>query len=373
MRRLLLYSLIIFLFGGCKKEEITLYNTQVTPDLSNPLIQKLTGVTWYRDGMNTVQEEWTTLLNIPKPSEAMASMLYSMAWTNLTLHRDGTSSMLYLPPVFPQTYMHLQGTWVVSTTEENTVIINTKTPVSTAIIKLKVQKLETQGAVALLQASMDFGNRMLQVYMSNNTVDNRLATFDDSWYTQHPISDAPLQAQDYIGSWATAKYDLENHSAAKYPAENIVRSTHADDIFAQTPNIFTGMKFSLEEGGRASLTYSKEYLNLFKLDKPFGSDARWTTKGNKLILECDEEFFYSAGEVLFGFPINTPNLTNYGSIAGTPIRTQAKRFYVIELIKKEQHGMWCRITGDDVNFYGFLFKTNESNEVIPIKELTKQK
>ena len=113
------------LLSGCEKDETILYNTQITPDLSNPVIQKLTNTTWYRNGMNTVQEEWTTLISIPKPSEAMASMLYSMAWMNLTLHRDGTTSMLYIPPILPHVYIHCQGTWTVSETEENTVIINT--------------------------------------------------------------------------------------------------------------------------------------------------------------------------------------------------------------------------------------------------------
>ncbi len=375
MRQILPVIIILFtalVWSGCKKEEITLYNTQVTPDLSNPVIQKLTNVTWYRDGMNTVQEEWTTLLSIPKPSEAMASMLYSMAWLNMTLHRDGTSTMLYIPPVFPHVYIHCQGVWTVSTEEENTVIINTKTPVSSAIIKVKVLNLETRENVAVLNVSMDFGNRLLTAFMTNHIQDYRFDTFDEGWYANNPVSTTTINADEFIGAWASPRYDWENYHANEYPDENIVRSTHVDDLFSQTPNIFSGVKFTFEEEGKAYISYTKDYKKSLEIEKEWVSNASWSLKGNKIILESEEEFFYSAGELLFGFPINAPNLTYYGILKDSPIRSQSKRFYVFEVIKRENHGVWWRITSNDANFYTFLFKVDEKIEnTTNIKDLVK--
>lgn len=360
------------LLSGCEKDETILYNTQITPDLSNPVIQKLTNTTWYRNGMNTVQEEWATLISIPKPSEAMASMLYSMAWMNLTLHRDGTTSMLYIPPILPHVYVHCQGTWTVSATEENTVIINTKTPVSSAIIKLKVLNLEIQDNVAALNVSMDFGNRLITAFLTNNNIDPRGDTFDESWYANNTVSTNPIKAEDFIGAWATPQYDRETTPLAKYPTEYIIRSTHVDDLFTQTPNSFSGVKFIFQENGKAYINYSKEYKESLGLEKEFVSNARWTVKGNKVILESDEEFFYSAGELLFGFPTNAPNLTHYGFIKDTPIISQAKRFYIFEVIKREQHGVWCRITSNDANANAFLFKADANlGDVVNIKDVVK--
>ncbi len=360
----------LLLTYGCKKEEIIVHNTQITPDLSNPVIQKLTNITWYRDGMGTVQEEWTTLLNIPKPSEAMASMLYSLAWINITLHRDGTSTMLYLPPIFPHVYMHCKGTWTVSKDEENTVVINTKTPVSSAIIKAKVINMETAGNVGTLQLSMDFGNRLLNVFLANTNADTRLETFDEGWYNSNPVKEDAIQVSDFMGAWVSPEYDREKFNRANYPAENIVRSTNVYDLFSQTPNVFSGIKYVFQENGKALIGYGKNFFENANLGKEVVSEGRWSIKGNKIILETDEDLFYSAGEVLFGFPTHASNVTSYGIIKSFPVKTQAKRFYVFEVIKKENHGIWCRITSNDFNASLFLFKADARLEnIINIKNI----
>lgn len=365
--------LIACVLSSCEKEETVLYNTQITPDLSNPIIQKLTNITWYREGgISSVREEWTSLLNIPKPSEAMASLLFSMAWANITLHRDGTSSMLYIPPLFPETYIHCQGTWTVSENEENTIVVNTKTPVSSGIVKIKVLNLEIQDNVAALNVSMDFGNRLMSVFLTNSTFDSRSDLFDEAWYSNNVVSTTPVKTEDFIGGWSTAQYDRVKTPNSKYPNESIIRSKHVDDLFAQTPNIFGGVKFIFQNDGKAYINYSKEYQKGFEMNEIISSDARWFIKGNKVVLECDEEFFYSAGQLLFGFPTNAPNLTYYGTLKDTPITSQSKRFYVFEVIKREQLGMWCRITTNDANAYAFLFTTDaELDNVVNIKDLIK--
>ncbi|MFA7493967.1 MAG: hypothetical protein WCZ43_10700 [Proteiniphilum sp.] len=91
---IILFTAMLLIVSSCKKEEIEVWNTQITPDLSNPIIQSVTNITWYRN-INTTREEWVSVENIPKPSEAMASMLYQIAWVNFTLFRDGTSNMLF--------------------------------------------------------------------------------------------------------------------------------------------------------------------------------------------------------------------------------------------------------------------------------------
>jgi len=107
-----------FLFGvSCTKEEIYLYNTQNTPDLSNPIIQKMTNIVWYPEG-GSVVDNWSTRNNIYKPSDYASSLLYNAAWTNLTLYRDGTSNMVFVPPMLINTVIHCKGNWQVSTEEE---------------------------------------------------------------------------------------------------------------------------------------------------------------------------------------------------------------------------------------------------------------
>lgn len=362
----ILFCIIAFTIS-CEEDKITLYNTQPTPDLSDPIIQKLTNVTWYRDGgISAVQEEWSTLTNIPKPSEAMASLLYSMAWLSIKLNRDGTSSMLFTPPVFPHVYIHCQGTWMVSEKEPQTIIVNTKTPVSSVSIKLKVLNLEIKDNVAKLILSMDFGNRLLTAFLANDISHSVTKQASDDWYENNPVLSAPLQSKDFIGSWAAPRYDWDNYHTSQYPLENIVRSTYVDDLFASTPNLFSGVKFTFEDGGKAYISYTKDYEESFGTDKEVASEGSWSVKGNKLVFKTDEEFFYSAGEVLFGFPINAPNLTLWGTVNKIPIRTQSNRFYIIEMIKRESHGMWCRITSNDANFYTFLFNIDE-----PVKDYIK--
>lgn len=369
--------LLCIAFNSCKKEEITLYNTQITPDLSNPVIQKITNITWYRaGGLDAVVEEWSSTQEVPKASEAAASMLYSMAWLNLTLYRDGTSTMLYAPPLFNYAYIHCRGTWAVSQKEQNTVVINTETPVGPVLIKAKVINLESKENLAMLQLSMDFGNRKIMAYMNNSSnIDANAPYYDDAWYSNNPVSDSPLSVSDFIGAWATAGYDAQNSTTALQGEERkylVMRSTHVTDLFAQTPNFFSGLMYSFAGGGKAEIIYTPNYFEGgWGTEKRVVSEATWSVKGNKVMLETDEDLYWSAGELMFSFPvIDMTNVTHHGQIGKLSLRTQAKRFYLFEVISREENGMWCRITTNNANFHGFLFKRQPvTGEKVSIKSL----
>ena len=50
MKQYIIVTLVIAtlcLMTGCTKDEIEIYNTQNTPDLSNPIIQKVSNTVWY--------------------------------------------------------------------------------------------------------------------------------------------------------------------------------------------------------------------------------------------------------------------------------------------------------------------------------------
>ncbi|HMR18237.1 MAG TPA: hypothetical protein PKA53_02960 [Sphingobacterium sp.] len=371
-RIILLFSIATTLMTGCKKEEIVVYNYQITPDLSNPIIQKLTNITWYRN-LNTTQEEWTSLENIPKPSEAMASMLYGIAWVNFTLYRDGTSNMVYVPPVFPYAYIHCRGTWQVSKTEENTLILNTKTPVSNATVKIRVNNLEAKDNVSYINLSMDFGNRLVLVDFDNsipNVEPEALQAANYDWFASKIILNTALNASDFIGTWSSPYYDRHTFSEENYPSETKLRVTYVEDLLAQTPIFMNGVAFNLEENGKAHIAYNKTTFSQWSFDKNLVSDAKWYVKGNKIMIESDEEFFYSVGEILFGLTVHAPGLQYLGEYEETPIRLQTKRFYAIEVIERKEHGFWCRVTSNDGGFYSFLFKTEfDASNTMNIKEL----
>ena len=93
-RTLIIVSLLAtLLFSACdQRNTIDVYETNSTPDLSNPVIQKLTNVSWYKGGSLENTTVWTTTKFKDKASSPFESMLYSMAWIGMELHRDGTST-----------------------------------------------------------------------------------------------------------------------------------------------------------------------------------------------------------------------------------------------------------------------------------------
>lgn len=293
---------------GCQKEKIEVFNTNVSPDLSNPIVQKLTNITWYRQDFNSSSEEWKTKYNIPKQSEHMASLLYTMAWWNITLYRDGSSVMLFVPPMLSNTYLHCTGKWKVSETEENTIIVTTKTPVSNTSFKMKVLYLETKDNIGYMNVSMDFGNRVITANLLNAQVAEETAkVVDFNWYEENPVSTTALNIGDFENTiWARPEFRLREDTALgndQFITERTTRSNYVSDLLTYTPAILNhSLAFHLEKNGKAFMYYGAftifNWVN-FAEKRLLYSDAKWSIKGNKLFIETDEEFFQSIGENMF--------------------------------------------------------------------------
>ena len=157
-------------FSACDQRNIIdVYEINSTPNLSNPIVQKLTNVSWYRVGSLENAVVWTTTKFKNKASSPFETLLYSIAWMGMELHRDGTSTLLFRPPLGGSSYIFCQGKWKLSDTEKNTIIIDTKIPVGYTNIKLKVENLEAKDNVGVLTATMDFGDRVLRLDFYNST------------------------------------------------------------------------------------------------------------------------------------------------------------------------------------------------------------
>ena len=214
--------LATIIFSACdKRNVIDVYETSSTPDLSNPVVQKLTNVTWYKNiGIeNTVV--WTTTRFKEKASSPFESMLYMMAWLGMELRRDGSSTLLFRPPLGESSYIFCQGKWKVSTTEENTIIIDSKTPVGYINMKVKVKDLQAKDNVSILTALVDVGDRVLMIDFFNNTSiygdepENEFPgigkTARQDWFATMPVNHNNLSLANYVNtSWETISYKAEN-------------------------------------------------------------------------------------------------------------------------------------------------------------------
>ncbi|MBX2922551.1 MAG: hypothetical protein KF746_10200 [Chitinophagaceae bacterium] len=379
---LIIFSFSLLLMTGCKKEEIIVYNTQNTPDLSNPIIQKLTNVVWYKEGLS-LTEQWTSQNNILKPADYVSSLLYNAAWASITLYRDGTSNMVYLPPFIASTAIHCKGNWQVSTEEENTIILSTKTPVSSVTGKIKVLNMEAKDNLSVAEVSIDFGDRLLKVNLINEspyTYDMNSPAFvsaiDYNWFASQEIQATPLKAEDFVGAWSipTGDVDGKTFSSPDFPTEGLKRIAYVEDLLTQTPSFAYGMTFNLKNGGKADIYYQNNYFfnSEFDTDKTVVSNATWSVKGNKILIETDEEMFLSIGEGLFGLSSHVANLISLGITPKTKqnIRILPKQFYSIELISRNEKGFWARITTQSTVLYTFLSKAEfDSSSTINIKDL----
>lgn len=373
MKKLIFIVSLGLIFAGCKKEEIIIYNTQLTPDLSNPVIQKLTNTFWYNP--STIQE-WQSIENITTPAETVAEVLYSVAWKGLCLNRDGTSLMLFVPPMYDYNFVYCQGTWTVSEEEENTIIMVTKTPVSNATVKIKVTDMQTKDNMAYVSLSMNFGNRLLSVDLNNalpdilTIVGAYKSGYDYTWFDKVNAETGLLKKEDFTGTWATAAFDsdlyYDNNSL------NVVtRSTYVEDILTKSQVILKGVELDLNENGSARIVYSDYFTNLFDYRNKelttgtkLYSNATWAVSGNKLTVKTDELIFFSVAEGLFGVPVHDPGLIVLRTDTYIPFRLQAKRFYTFEIISRETIGNWCRVTSNDGISYLFLYKRDLPSENI---------
>jgi hypothetical protein len=298
-----------------------------------------------------------------------------MAWTSLTLRRDGTSNMVYVPPFASHVVVHAQGNWAVSTEEENTIILSTKTPVSSVTGKIKILNLETKDNVSTLKISLYFGDRLMTAQLSNENPYDYLQeplfkALDASWFDGKTVSGTAIDTKEFFGTWAghDNASDLTDYDMARY--------THMEDLLSNTPTFINGISFNIEEGGNAQIVYSGRSIKSFfnewtQAGKTVYSNAKWSVSGNKILVESDEEVFLSYGELLFGFVPHSTNLTLLGyDKNATPIRTRAKQLYSMEVIEKAENGYWMRVTTKTETFYAFFKKsTFDQSTAINIKDL----
>lgn len=380
---IILFTLgISLIMQSCKKEEIYVYNTQSTPDLSNPIIQKMTNVDWYKEvSVSSIATElvWTSKNNIYKPGDYMSSILYRLAWTGLTLYRDGTSIMTFVPPFAQHGVIHTKGNWTVSTEEENTIILNTKTPVTSVTAKIKILNMETKETGSIVKISADFGNQLITTELSNNNPygyvqEPLFKALDHSWYASKTVLTDPINPSEFIGTWA----GHSDVSASELTDYDMIRYTYIEDLLANTPAVLTGLSFDLEEGGSAKIVYtgrgSSSYFNeITGGDELVFSNAEWSVHGNNIRIETDEEMFVSFGELLFMLPPHYGNLTLLGYSGATPIRIKSNQLYNLEIVERNNDGFWARVTTKTETFYIFLQKsTYDKTNIVNIKDVFKQ-
>lgn len=374
-----------FLFGvSCTKDEIYLYNTQNTPDLSNPIIQKMTNIVWYPEG-GSVVDNWSTRNNIYKPSDYASSLLYNAAWTNLTLYRDGTSNMVFVPPMLINTVIHCKGNWQVSTEEENTIILSTKTPVSSVTGKIKILDLEAKENISTAKISLDFGDRLLSLRLVNDNSITQTSAIgmatQYSWIAEQAILTEPLEESDFIGTWATPPSTITDPNRQTI-AEDITGIIYIEDLLANTPAFSRGLTFHLQKEGKAQIVYTAGGTSGIIFSYEMGltenvfSDAKWWVKGNKIFIETNEELFYSIGESMFRFAPHVTNTTLLGYTSAekyyTPIRIRPNQ-YSFEIIERTDKGFWTRVTTRTEIFYAFLSKTTfDENNTLNIKDVFKK-
>lgn len=373
--RLLLLSAIL-VAAGCKKEYIDVDNTVITPDLSNPIIQSVSNKTWYVVE-NSVKFPWETLDNTPSMAENMSVVLYGLAWKSISFYRDGTVDMVFRPPFFPSSFIHGLGTWQVSKTEENTIIMNLKTPVSNVNATFKVLNLETKDQVALMNVSMDQGNMVITANLANSTTQfsaNQLEAIDYNWFATREVLKTPLDAGEFTGTtWTTASY---NYPLTEVPDEkqNLTQITYVENLLTATPVSLWGVELNLLKDGKAAIAYNNQLMkDLWDGGKKIVSDATWSVKGNKIWITSDEQLFFSVGEYMFGIQVYGNNLVFHGTKNGDPLRTQTACYYAIELIERTAEGFWARVTTHDATFYTFLFRSEtDLGNTINIKEAFKK-
>jgi len=367
----------MLLVSSCRKDYIDVDNTVITPDLSNPIIQTVSNQTWYLVS-GTVKENWSTLENAPSDAEVFAVMLYGLAWKSISFFRDGTVDMVFHPPFFPSAFIHGLGTWQVSKTEENTIIMNVKTPVSNATATVKIVDLEAKDQVAIISLYVDLGNRVVTANFTNSSTNfspNQLDFINYNWFANKEVLKTPLDASEFINtSWTTASY---NYPVTEVPDEkqNLTQVTYVENLLTATPVSLWGVELNLLNDGKAAIGYNSQFMDMiYDGDKKIISDANWEIKGNKVWIKTDEQLFFPIGEYMFNIQTYGNNLnSNYATVNGFPIRTQRECYYAIELIERIDEGIWCRVTTQDAVFYTVLFKSpTDLSNTINIKEAFKK-
>ena len=376
MKHIVLAALsLATLFAACdQRNVIDIHQEATVPDLNNPVVQKLTSTTWFKDvNLNIPNESWSSTNFGNKASAPFEGMLYSMAWLGMELQRDGTSTLIFYPPLTKYQFILCRGKWKTSPTDPNTVIIDTKTPVGYATLRVKVMDIQTKDNVAMIRAYIDAGDRVMMIDFFNGgsvleggspTEFPDLRNMGQAWFDGMQVSRQPIDKGLFNNTaWEMSPYSSESESKFEIP-QLAIRTTFVNDFLTKTPSLVYGAKFNFAQDGNVYIdipsvvkqTAFRPWASQVE-DKNIMVKGTWRTQGNRIIVETNELPFISVGEALFRVPTDQRPLdVLLSNDNGDAVKVWKNYYYIIEYIKPTNTGAWFRISSPQETYYLFMLK-----------------
>jgi len=383
MKHIVLAALsLATLFAACdQRNVIDVHQEATVPDLNNPVVQKLTSTTWFKDvNLNIPNDSWSSTNYSKKASGPFEGMLYTMAWLGMELQRDGTSTLIFYPPVTKYQFLLCRGKWKTSPTDPNTVIIDTKTPVGYATLRVKVMDLQTKDNVAMIRTYIDTGNRVMMIDFFNGgsvleggspTEFPDLRNMRQAWFDGMQVSRQPIDKGLFNNTaWEMSPHSRDVEKDFEIP-QMAIRTTFINDLLTKTPSLVYGAKFNFAQDGNVYIdipsvvkeTAFRPWASQVE-DKTIMVKGTWRTQGNRIIIETNELPFASVGEAVFQLPVDLQPLdVLFSDNNGDAVRVWKNYYIIIEYIKPANTGAWFRISSPQETYYLFMRKQ-------PIDKLT---
>ena len=383
MKHIVLAALsLATLFAACdQRNVIDVHQEAAVPDLNNPVVQKLTSTTWFKDvNLNIPNDSWSSTNFGNKASAPFEGMLYSMAWLGMELQRDGTSTLIFYPPLTKYQFLLCRGKWKTSPTDPNTVIIDTKTPVGYATLRVKVMDLQTKDNVAMIRAYVDAGDRVMMIDFFNGgsvleggspTEFPDLRNMRQAWFDGMQVSRQPIDKGLFNNTaWEMSPHSRDVEKDFEIP-QMAIRTTFINDLLTKTPSLVYGAKFNFAQDGNVYIdipsvvkeTAFRPWASQVE-DKTIMVKGTWRTQGNRIIIETNELPFASVGEAVFQLPVDLQPLdVLFSDNNGDAVRVWKNYYIIIEYIKPANTGAWFRISSPQETYYLFMRKQ-------PIDKLT---
>ena len=383
MKHIVLAALsLATLFAACdQRNVIDVHQEAAVPDLNNPVVQKLTSTTWFKDvNLNIPNDSWSSTNFGNKASAPFEGMLYSMAWLGMELQRDGTSTLIFYPPLTKYQFLLCRGKWKTSPTDPNTVIIDTKTPVGYATLRVKVVDLQTKDNVAMIRTYVDAGDRVMMIDFFNGgsvleggspTEFPDLRNMRQAWFDGMQVSRQPIDKGLFNNTaWEMSPHSRDVEKDFEIP-QMAIRTTFINDLLTKTPSLVYGAKFNFAQDGNVYIdipsvvkeTAFRPWASQVE-DKTIMVKGTWRTQGNRIIIETNELPFASVGEAVFQLPVDLQPLdVLFSDNNGDAVRVWKNYYIIIEYIKPANTGAWFRISSPQETYYLFMRKQ-------PIDKLT---
>ena len=383
MKHIILAALsLATLFAACdQRNVIDVHQEATVPDLNNPVVQKLTSTTWFKDvNLNIPNDSWSSTNYSKKASGPFEGMLYSMAWLGMELQRDGTSTLIFYPPVTKYQFLLCRGKWKTSPTDPNTVIIDTKTPVGYATMRVKVMDMQTKDNVAMIRTYIDTGNRVMMIDFFNGgsvleggspTEFPDLRNMRQAWFDGMQVSRQPIDKGLFNNTaWEMSPHSRDVEKDFEIP-QMAIRTTFINDLLTKTPSLVYGAKFNFAQDGNVYIdipsvvkeTAFRPWASQVE-DKTIMVKGTWRTQGNRIIIETNELPFVSVGEAVFQLPVDLQPLdVLFSDNNGDAVKVWKNYYIIIEYIKPTNTGAWFRISSPQETYYLFMRKQ-------PIDKLT---